>query len=55
MALTWVMNGRYLEMPPNQAYSSYKHETLTPSMPSAAGLKIDVNVQLGATMNISKS
>jgi hypothetical protein len=50
--LTWVMAGLYLGTPPNLAYSNHEHETLTPS---AAGLKIGVNVQLGATMNISKS
>jgi hypothetical protein len=53
--LTWVMAGLYLGTPPNLAYSNHEHETLTPSTPSAAGLKIGVNVQLGATMNISKS
>jgi hypothetical protein len=46
------MAGLYLGTPPNLAYSNHEHETLTPS---AAGLKIGVNVQLGATMNISKS
>jgi hypothetical protein len=49
------MAGLYLGTPPNLAYSNHEHETLTPSTPSAAGLKISVNVQLGATMNISKS
>jgi hypothetical protein len=53
--LTWVMAGLYLRTPLNLAYSNCKHKTLTPSTPSAAALKIGVNVQLGATMNISKS
>jgi hypothetical protein len=49
------MAGLYLGTPPNLAYSNHEHKTLTPSTPSAAGLKISVNVKLGATMNISKS
>jgi hypothetical protein len=49
------MAGLYLRTPLNLAYSNCKHKTLTPSTPSAAALKIGVNVQLGATMNISKS
>jgi hypothetical protein len=55
MALMWVMAECFLGTSLNLAYSYHKHKTLTPSTPSAEGLRIGVNVQLGATMNISKS